>query len=253
MKQIRCVDGLHITHLIAVLELHTSPDFDKKYNQAILFRNHYPFLQTSWQILCTSVCLHSSFISKTNPHFLSSGGCCLPLTQVLHLNASERRWWWQRDSSLGQVSLFTFAKPLISCGVSDNEINKVKCYLSSIRLMSSSKSDITTVKTKARISRQNNWAANCHILLLEAQFDETIGSLFIQALTTQLVSQRKGKHQLHNAECIKYCRAPALIWMVGGPLPRFLPSYHCAEDTRRKSSQFTVDIWCSYLFPMLAS
>lgn len=166
MKQIRCVDGLHITVLIAVLELHTSPEFDKKYNQAILFLNHYFSLRTSWQKLCTSVCLHSSFISKINPHFLSFGGCSLPLTQVLHSSASERRWWWQRDSSLWQVSLFTFAKPLISCGVSDKEINKVKCYLSSIRLMSSTKSDITTVNTKARTSRQNHWAANCHILLL---------------------------------------------------------------------------------------
>lgn len=166
MKQIRCVDELHITVLVAVRELHTSPEFDRKYNQTLLFLNPYFFLQTLWQISRTSVCLGSSFLSRINPHFLSFSGCCLPLTQVLHLNASERRWWWQRDSWLRQVSLFTFAKPLIPCGVSDSQINKVKCYLSSIRLMSSTKANIATVKAKARTSRQNNWAKSCHTLLV---------------------------------------------------------------------------------------
>lgn len=165
MKQIRCVDGLHITVLIAVLELHTSPEFDKKCNQAILFLNHYFFLQTSWQIMYK--CVSSFFFHfKDKSPFSQLWWVFSPTDTSITLDSSERRWGWQRDSSLWQVSLFTFAKPLISCGVSDNEINKVKCDLSSIRLMSATNPDITTVNTKARTSRQKNWAANCHILLL---------------------------------------------------------------------------------------
>lgn len=57
-----------------------------------------------------------------------------------------------------QMSLFTFAKPSISCGTSDNEINEVKCSLSSIILIS--EKYITTVKTTENASSQNSRAAN---------------------------------------------------------------------------------------------
>lgn len=66
-----------------------------------------------------------------------------------------------------QVSLFTFAKPLISCGVSDNEINEVKCSLSSIIPMMSEKYNITTVKNNGRHQQSDQPSCKpCHVLVL---------------------------------------------------------------------------------------
>lgn len=99
-----------------------------------------------------------------------------------------------------QVSLFTFAKPLISCGVSDNEINEVKCSLSSIILMISEKYNITTVKkTTADISSRTSRAAN------------PVMSLYFRSSLIQHHSSFK--HYKHSWIAKERGRSAALCWM----------------------------------------